>query len=76
MLLCLLLSDRSFVQHSESNYFSSFLAKTGALKTVEKIVSVYLLWTGSSISLPLRCCWAMLDRRAIPREDVSLLLLT
>jgi hypothetical protein len=56
MLLCLVLSDRSFVQHSEASYFSSFPAKTGALETVEKILSVPALdWfiTFSSVTVLL-----------------------
>jgi hypothetical protein len=40
MLLCLVLSDKSFVRHTEATYSSSFPPKVGAFETVEKILSI------------------------------------
>jgi hypothetical protein len=40
MLLCLVLSDKSFVRHTKASYFSSFPPKVGGFETIEKVLSI------------------------------------
>jgi hypothetical protein len=40
MLLCVVLSDKSFVRHTEGTYSSPFPPKVGAFETVEKILTI------------------------------------